>query len=239
MRCLLVDDERLARNNLRALLKAHPELTIVGEASDSQQAEEAIRRFKPDLVFLDIQLNDGNGFDLLERLDPAPRIIFVTAHDRFAVRAFEVNALDYLLKPVDPDRLKKAVERLTRDWQAKTHPPVLHPVTVEDSVLIPAGRSGYFIRVADILAIEAKGNYSIVLTQNGRAHTIFNTLANWEHRLPDATFCRVGRKWILNLRQIRNIEPSGRHVYVEVGSEGHRIELQRAAADRLKQIFSK
>jgi two-component system LytT family response regulator len=91
MRCLLVDDERLARNNLRALLKAHPELTIVGEASDSQQAEEAIRRFKPDLVFLDIQLNDGNGFDLLERLDPAPRIIFVTAHDRFAVRAFEVN----------------------------------------------------------------------------------------------------------------------------------------------------
>lgn len=190
LRAVIVDDERHARAELRTLLGAHPGIEIVGEADSVEAAAAVLAECRPDLVLLDIALGARSGFDLLDSLDHHVRIIFVTAYDSYAVRAFQVRALDYVLKPVHPDRLAEALARV------ESHDPTL---------FFKSGDSGAFVKVADIACILAEGDYSRVVTTAGREHLVLRSLADWERRLPAASFARIHRSAIANLHVVRRV----------------------------------
>jgi two-component system, LytTR family, response regulator len=202
-----VDDERLARRELRHLLEAgHPDaVRVVGEAESVHTAAELVRTMDADLVFLDVQLAGESGLDLLERLDPTVAVIFVTAFDRYAVRAFEVNALDYLLKPVAPDRLSRAVARLERGAAAAVAP-ASPPLGRQDRLFLRCENRMGFVTVGDIVAISADGDYSTVLTVDGHSARLRKPLREWEARLPSATFARIHRSTICNLNLVERVE---------------------------------
>ena len=184
---LLVDDERLARIQLRAQLSRFREVQVVAEADSIPQALDAAREYKPDVVFLDIQMPGHSGFDFLAKVNRNVRVIFVTAYDQFAVRAFEVNALDYLLKPVRFDRLAAAVERLIAPV-----PPLFHPTLarLEDSdyLFVSGGFGARFVKVSTIKYVLAAGSYSEVYTAGGCKCMLLQSIKNWEERLPGARF---------------------------------------------------
>ncbi|MEO6992516.1 MAG: response regulator, partial [Lacunisphaera sp.] len=162
MKALLIDDERLARNELRRLLKAHPEIEIVGEAVNATEALERIAELKPDLLFLDIQMPGDDGFTLLEKIDPPlPQVIFTTAYDEFAVKAFEFNALDYLLKPVDPNRLATAMDKL-RSYAMRSGEGTANRerLGLDDKVFVREGDHCWFVPVKNIRLLESEGNYT-------------------------------------------------------------------------------
>ncbi len=201
LRALLVDDEAAACRNLRALLRMHPEVTITGEAGDAAGARRLIAEHRPDVVFLDIQMPGESGFDLLASIDNPPAIIFVTAFDRYAIRAFEVNALDYLLKPVDPARLAEAVVRIGTRMSVK---PI--PVLPQDRVLLDTGRRRQFVPVEDIGRILAEGEYSTVFLLRGESVMVRRSLKTWLAILPESQFLRIHRHAIVNIDQIQTIE---------------------------------
>jgi two-component system LytT family response regulator len=200
MRAVIIDDEGLARTDLRTLLGAHPEVTVVGEAALLSDARALLRAGAYDLVFLDIQLLGGTGFDLVPEVRPGARIIFVTAHDQFALRAFEANALDYLLKPVRVARLAEALER-HRTPRPPAPPPTLRP---DDVVYVKTGPgAARFVRVADILVINSDDNYSEAILTDGERLFVRQTLACWEQQLPATHFMRVHRRHIVNLANVQ------------------------------------
>jgi two-component system LytT family response regulator len=202
MRALLIDDEVSARRDLRALLGAHPEVTIVGEAALIDEARALLRRDDYDLVFLDIQLLGGNGFDLVPDVRPAARIIFVTAFDHFAFRAFEVNALDYLRKPLRVARLAEALQRLPPSSQPPT-PSSPAPVRPDDLLSVKTGPGATrFVLVSDLVVLTSQDNYSEVRLANGEHFLVRQTLAAWEERLPATHFLRVHRQSIVCLSRI-------------------------------------
>jgi two-component system, LytTR family, response regulator len=194
-RALIVDDERLARAELRTLLAAHPSITVSAEAATLGAASAAMKSQKFDLVFLDIRLGAGTGFDLLASIPPSCRIVFVTAYDAYAVQAFEVNALDYLLKPVHPERLATTICRLGHPAAEPTPPRRLTPDGV---AFLRSGTSASFVKVASIACILADGDYSRVVTTDGRELLILRSLTEWETILPLETFVRVHRSAIAN-----------------------------------------
>ncbi len=210
LRALLVDDEAAARRNLRALLRAHPEITIAGEAADAAEARRRIAEDRPDVVFLDIQMPGESGFDLLASLDDPPAIIFVTAYDRYAIRAFEVNALDYLLKPVDPRRLASALARLPKPDVVESELSAdFEPVrlTVDDRILLDSGCRRHLVAVRGIERIEADGEYSqACLASTGETFMVRRSLKTWMRMLPDALFFRIHRATIINLAFVESIE---------------------------------
>ncbi|UCF19233.1 MAG: response regulator transcription factor [Gemmatimonadota bacterium] len=210
-RVVIVDDERLARSELRTLLAEHPELEVVGEAESVSSAAEVIARENPDAVFLDIQLGAETGFDLLELIGAEPAIIFVTAYERHALRAFEVNALDYLLKPVTPDRLRAALERLSlpRPESAPTG-----PLDYEDRLLLRLDDRLAFLRVDTIKYIAAAGDYSYVYTSEGKRRLVHKPLKEWEARLPANYFLRIHRSTIVNMEHVERLEPWSNYSYL-------------------------
>ncbi|HUR58247.1 MAG TPA: LytTR family DNA-binding domain-containing protein [Opitutaceae bacterium] len=202
---LLIDDEPLAREELRRLLEAHPEIVIVGEAATLPAARQSLQRDDYQVVFLDIQLSGGTGFDLVPDVRGAARIVFVTAYDRFALRAFEVNALDYLLKPVRPDRLASAVQRLLAPVPdapapggpaAESTPPLLRP---DDCVYLKTDTKARMIPLAQISAIFSNENYSDVQLRTGERFLTRRTMKAWEDSLPATHFMRVHRQALVNL----------------------------------------
>jgi two-component system, LytTR family, response regulator len=204
IQALLVDDERLARKDLASLLAEHRDVRVVGEAQDVPSALEAIERLNPDVVFLDIQMPGQSGFDLLEQCDYKGKLVFVTAYDEFALRAFEVNALDYLLKPVSPERLRRAVERMGRE-----RPPEgadAGRLTVEDRLFLNVGNRLRFLRVGGILCIHSAGDYSEVVTTDGQKGLTPKALKEWEQRLPAQAFCRIHRSTIIQMDQVERVE---------------------------------
>jgi len=190
LRALVVDDERHARADLRTLLAAHPAVEVVAEAEDFEAARSALAACRPDLVFLDIALGRRSGFDLLDAIDGHCRVIFVTAFDRYAVRAFEVRALDYLLKPVHPDRLAAALARV------ESQEPVL---------FFKSGDSGAFVRASEIACVLADGDYSRVVTTGGRELVLLRSLSDWERRLSGGCFARIHRSAIANLTAVSRV----------------------------------
>ena len=205
-RALIVDDERLARRELAYLLREHPEIEIVAEAGSVAEAVAAIERTQPDLVFLDIQMPGESGFELFERARLAARVIFVTAHDQFALRAFEVNALDYLMKPVHPARLRQAIERLLgRDSPPARPAPVR--LGFDDSVLVTIDQRPRFIAVASIVCILAEGDYTRLLGVNGAIGLVLKPLKEWEQQLPERHFARIQRSTLINCTQVARFEP--------------------------------
>ncbi|KAF0094981.1 MAG: two-component system LytT family response regulator [Puniceicoccaceae bacterium 5H] len=238
MKALIVDDERLARNQLKRLLEAHPQIEVVGEASNASEARDRIHELNPSLLFLDIQMPEETGFDLLQTLEPpVPRVIFTTAYDEYALRAFEVNALDYLLKPIDPARLAVALERVQTTSRAEAAEPQAHSFTPEDRVFIREGERCWLVEVKRIRLLESEGNYTRVHFDD-EAPLLYRSLTAMEKRLDPQKFFRANRSQLINTDWIQSIEPwfSGNlKVTMQGGAE---IEISRRQAQAFRDVWS-
>ncbi|MES2692370.1 MAG: LytTR family transcriptional regulator DNA-binding domain-containing protein [Verrucomicrobiota bacterium] len=243
MKALLIDDERLARAELRRLLAAFPEIEIAGEAANAPQAREQIAALKPDLILLDVQMPGETGMQLLESLEPpVPYTIFTTAYDEFAVKAFELNALDYLLKPVDPARLASAMERLHAKvagtgGEAAAKPAPRERLFAEDKVFVREGDRCWFVEVKSIRLLESEGNYTRVHFDAAQPQ-LFRSLNAMEERLDPKYFFRANRRQIINLAWIDKIEPwfsGGLLVHLKGGAK---VELSRRQAQEFRDKMS-
>ncbi len=245
LRILIVDDEELARAELRVLLADVAGVEVVGEAGNATEALRRVPRLRPDLLLLDIELPGCDGFELLGRLEmPVPQVIFTTAYDAFAIRAFEVNAVDYLLKPVHPDRLTAAIERAREALQGRGSSPGVEdagrtePVLrEEDRVLVREAERCWFVPVRSIRLLEAEGNHTRVFFDD-RQPRLYRTLRSLEERLPPTLFLRANRSQIVNLACIQAVEPwfSGSLKVVVQG--GVEIEFSRRQSQVLRERWS-
>lgn len=251
-RVLIADDEPLARERLRMLLAERPELEIVGEAEDGAAAVEAILRERPELIFLDIRMPELDGIEVARALAaeaeegaPPPVIVFVTAYDEYALRAFEVNARDYLTKPVDRERLGEALDRAL----AQRSSPALDPSLVAflESLrrerafpvrfLVRDARGGlYFVRADDVEWVEAEENY-VRLHAAGRSHLVRDTMTAFRAKLDPARFVRVHRSAIVNVDRIARVEPYARGEYTLTLADGTKITSSRAHSDDLRRLL--
>jgi two-component system LytT family response regulator len=233
MRIAIVDDERLARAELRRLLKPHGDVTIVGEARNVEEGEALLRKEAIDLLLLDIQMPDGTGFDLLERLDRVPAVVMTTAYDQHALHAFEINALDYLLKPIAPERLAQALER------ARNRPPVEKPQSAValDRVFVRDGERCWLVDVAEIRLFEAEGNYARVHFGANRP-LILKSLQALEARLDPARFFRVSRSAIINLHAVEGVETDVDGGLVVALKGGPSVKVSRRQSRRLRDELS-
>lgn len=231
VRALLIDDERLARRELRRLLEAHPEIEIIGEATNVKEALEQIEANEPDLLLLDIEMPDGTGFDLLAQLDQLPQVIFTTAWGSHALKAFEVNALDYLVKPIDPRRLASALKRAHATPRAQGSHKYIDQVFVRD------GEHCWFLKLSTVPLLESEGNYTRIHVE-GRHPMVNRSLNYLEERLDPEVFFRASRQQIINLTAIAGMEsgPEGRLIArLESGQE---IEMSRRQTQRFKDRMS-
>lgn len=210
-RAIVVDDERLARRELRSLLAVHPEIQLAGEAASVDQAVTLIREAKPDVVFLDIQMPGESGFELLNKVEATFKIIFVTAYDTYAIRAFEVNALDYLLKPINPERLAKAIERLSLGEPSGERR--VGKLDYDDHLFLTTDKRPRFMKVSAIECVCAAGDYTEVFTADGKKSLIHQALKEWEERLPEKYFVRIFRSTIINLEYVDRVEASLNYSY--------------------------
>jgi two-component system LytT family response regulator len=240
MKALIIDDERLARKELTNLLKEHHEIVIIGEAVNADDAFQKIQSLDPDLLFLDIQMPGKTGFDLLEMLDRVPKVIFTTAYDEYALKAFEVNALDYLLKPVQPERLAESIKKLfhTEDEEAITKQPFGdRKLGADDQVFVKDGDKCWFVRLSDVRMFESDGNYIKVYFDifKPMIHKSLNAL---DEKLDDRTFFRASRKHIINLHWVEKIEPWFNGGLMVQLKGGGRIEVSRRQSSKFKEMMS-
>jgi two-component system, LytTR family, response regulator len=237
MNIIIVDDSRLARKELCGLLTEHPHCVIAGEASDVQSAVALINEQQPELLLLDIHLPDGSGFDVLEQCDYTPNVIFTTAYEQHALRAFEVNALDYLLKPVTQERLTTALEKIAQSESVPQHtttPTTLHNQHSPEHVFIREGERCHFVKFRDINRIAVEGNYVRVFFHNQGA-LLPRSLNYVEERLEPNTFFRANRQEIINLNFIARIEPWIGDGLMIVMQDGTEVISSRRQARELKQ----
>ena len=243
LKAVLVDDERLARKRLREMISAHPEIMVVGEADSVQTAAAAVRELQPDVVFLDIEMPPGNGFELLPLLAETPRmpeIVFVTAHESFAVNAFAVSALDYLLKPIHPERLALALQklRMAAAGSQPAPPPAAGILTLRSRISLSDRNKQCMVEVREIAAIEALGAYSRVSLRAQPAVIVLKNISEWERRLPPEAFSRIDRSLILQPRLLRSTERISRdETLVTLDGGGGKFSIGRAAAVRLKRYL--
>lgn len=238
LRVLIVDDARLARRELRTLLAAIPWVECVGEADDVPAAREAILREQPDLVLLDVQMPSGEGFDVLDGLETVPMVVFVTAYDQYAVRAFETNALDYLVKPVEAGRLQAALERGRERLQAPAAPAATDSVRdalgADDQVFLRDGERCWFVALGEIRKVVVDGNYARLWFRDQNA-VLARSLSTLEARLSPALFFRANRNTLVNLRRVRAIEPSLGDGYDLTLDDGSQVEVSRRQARELRE----
>lgn len=237
IRTILVDDERLARQELTGLLQGHSDIDLIGEANNADEAIELIEQLKPDLIFLDIQMPEKTGFELLEELITTPLVIFCTAYDEYALKAFESNALDYLLKPVHGDRLKDALGKVRKQIQERSKQETPDKLNEHQQVFIKDGDKCWFVKVGDIRRIESIGNYARIFFDNHKP-MIHRTLNDLEARLPPEAFFRANRKEIINLRNIEKIEPYFSGGLLTYLNTGERVEISRRQAIRFREIMA-
>jgi two-component system LytT family response regulator len=238
LRTLLIEDEAAVREDLRAKLAAHPEVEVVGEAATMRSARARLAQADYDLVFLDIQLVGGNAFDLVPAVRPGARIIFATAHDEFALRAFEINALDYLLKPVAPARLAEALRRAAAPVveEPEAEPPAGPALRHDDTVYLRSGLGARFAPVADISVITAQDNYSEVRLADGARVFLRKSLKAWECALPATHFMRVHRTQIVNLARVTRYErDSDEHTLLHVGGAPEPVAASRERWSELRE----
>ena len=234
---VIVDDERLARRGLRALLGRHPDIAVVGEAETLRGATEVIRATDADTVFLDVQLGEESGLDLLPDLDPRIAVIFVTAFDKYAVRAFEANALDYLLKPVSAERLAAAVARLA--GRADPAAPRSGSLVGDDFLFIRAGAQMRFVRVSTLVTVVAEGATTVIRLSNGSELSVRKSIGEWEERLPPSMFLRIHRSALINLEFVERVD-DWFHATYQIHMRGVKAPLQvsRRYAMALRQRLS-
>lgn len=244
IRTLLIDDEDLARQEMRHLLGVFPDVRIVDEAADATDALAKIRRHRPDLIFLDISMPGKNGFELLAELEESPRVVFVTAYDEFAVRAFETNALDYLLKPVRPERLEKAIAAVREALRARPEPAAAgnaagqhYPLRPDSLVFIKDGEKCYFVALSDIFLFESEDNY--VRVHFGTEKPLHRkSLHLLTEKLPPELFFRANRQQIINLAYITNIEPFFHGTLRVTLRGGIRVEISVRRAGEFRERLS-
>lgn len=235
LRVLIVDDARLARQELRTLLSALPWVQCVGEADDVPAAREAIAALAPDLVLLDVQMPSGTGFDVLDGLERVPSVVFVTAYDTYAVRAFRANALDYLVKPVEAPRLLEALERARHHAVLDTEPPTVHgTLGAQDQVFVREGERCWFVSIAEIRRLVVDGNYTRLWFRDQNA-LLARSLSALEARLPSDLFFRANRNTLVNLRRIRAVTPSIGDGYDLALDDGSEVEVSRRQARELRE----
>jgi len=235
MKVFIVDDARLARQELRTLLKAWPDCEIAGEAADVASAKEAIDRDRPDVLLLDIHMPGATGFDLLDQLEHVPIVIFTTAYDHHALQAFERNALDYLVKPIVAERLGVALDRARQRLAvADTPPPALTLKGGDDTIFVRDGERCWFVRLADVSGFEVMGNYARAWF-DGQHPLLSRSLGYLEERLDPALFFRASRSHLINLRWVTNIEPSMSDGYLVKLRDGRQVEISRRQAKVLRE----
>lgn len=239
---IIIDDERLARNELKKMLILHPEIEIIGEAANADEGLRLISELNPDLILLDVQMPVKTGFDLLQELEKLPTVIFTTAYDEYAIRAFEVNALDYLLKPIDPKRLSDAVQKFLaideKDMMfSESRSELRLSLSESDQVFVKDGEKCWFVKLAEIRLFESVGNYARVFFGSNKP-LILKSLNSLEERLDPRTFFRANRKHIVNLRMIERVEPFFNGGLLLEIKGGEKIEVSRRQAVRFKEMMS-
>jgi len=238
MKALIVDDERLARTELKRLLNPFKDIKVVGEAVNADDALEKIQELKPELLFLDIQMPGKTGFEMLEELDSVPTVIFTTAYDEYALKAFEYNALDYLLKPIEPKRLEETVNKLVEKKRKKTVRDLDKEILSEsDQVFVKDGERCWFVKLESVRVFESEGNYVRIYFEDKKP-LILRTLNYLDERLDDKTFFRANRKHIVNLKWIASIEPWLNGGLLVKLKDGQKIEVSRRQAIKFKDMLS-
>jgi len=238
MKALIIDDERLARTELKRLLTPFKDIKVVGEAVNADDALEKINELKPELLFLDIQMPGKTGFDMLEELDAVPTVIFVTAYDEYALKAFEYNALDYLLKPIEPKRLEETVNKLIEKKRKKTISELDKDFLSEgDQVFVKDGEKCWFVKLENVRLFESEGNYVRIYFGENKP-LILRTLNYLDERLDDKTFFRANRKHIVNLKWIASIEPWLNGGLLVKLKDGQKVEVSRRQAIKFKDMLS-
>ncbi|MBL7900752.1 MAG: response regulator [Bacteroidia bacterium] len=236
MKAIIIDDERLARQELKNLLSAHKEVEVIAECADANEALAKIKELKPDVIFCDINMPGKSGLELVEEISGVVDVVFVTAYDEHAIKAFEVNAFDYLLKPVHPERLGETIKKLSVKESA-SRPDNNSPLSEKDMVFIKDGEKCWFVRLSDIRLFESEGNYVRVYFETFRP-LILRSLNSLELRLNEKQFFRASRKHIVNMSYIAGVETwfnGGLNVKMKDGKE---IEISRRQAVRLKDMMS-
>lgn len=236
MKAILIDDERLARQELKNLLASHKEIEVIAECADALQAKEKINELKPDIIFCDINMPGKSGLELVEEISATVDVVFVTAYDEHAIKAFELNAFDYLLKPVQAERLAETIKKLSiKETASKLDNNT--PLTEKDMVFIKDGDKCWFVRLSDIRLFESEGNYVRVYFDTFRP-LILRSLNSLETRLNEKQFFRASRKHMINLSYIVSVETwfnGGLNVKLKDGKE---IEISRRQAVKLKDMMS-
>ena len=235
MKAIIVDDERLARNELRSLLSEFPEIDIIEECDGAESAIVAVDQLKPDVVFLDIHMPGKDGFGVLEELDYMPHVIFVTAYDEYAIKAFDVNALDYLLKPIETDRLKSAIEKVKAELSTPVE--VSEKLGLNNQVFVKDGDRCWFVNLSDVPMFESEGNYVRVYFEKNKP-LILKSLNNLAGRLDEDVFFRANRKFIINLNWIDTIENWFNGGLMVKLKNGEQVEISRRQASKFKELKS-
>lgn len=248
---LIVDDEPLARRSIRKFLKPFSEFTVVGECGDGASAVAAIREQQPDLLFLDIQMPEADGFQVISGIgkDAMPVTIFVTAYDRYAIQAFEVHALDYLLKPFSAERFRDALQHAQSALdQGRRHAPnhqlakLLEQLNKRNDyaerIPVPTKGRFLFLNVRDLDWIEAEGNY-LRLHSNGTSHLVRGNMNEMERKLDPARFMRIHRSTIVNLQRVREVQPWFHGYHRVVMNNGQELKLSRHQKDKLRVLLGK
>jgi two-component system LytT family response regulator len=228
---VIVEDSRLARNELKELLKDHPNITIIGEAENVANGYHLIIKTQPQLLFLDINMPDKDGFALLEMLDEIPVVIFTTAYDEYAIKSFEYNAFDYLLKPINKERFAKTIEKLDPLLEEKDDSPLL---SENSQIFIKDGDHCWMVVVKDIILFEIVGNYTRVYFRNHRP-LIYKSLNHIESKLPECLFFRTSRQQIINLKAIKKVSPYFKGTLKLLLSNEKEIEVSRRQSSIFKQ----
>ena len=240
IKAIIIDDERLARNELKKLLHDHSDVEVIDEAANVDEGVEKIELQNPDLIFLDIQMPGKTGFQLLEELERAPHVVFTTAYDEYALKAFEVNALDYLMKPVEPKRLADALMKVRqKDEEEEFSSANIRTGLLgeHDQVFVKDGERCWFVKLSDVRLFESVGNYAKVFFATHKP-LILKSLNSLEERLDDKVFFRANRKHIVNLRMIEKIEPYFNGGLLLELHGGEKVEVSRRQAVKFKEMMS-
>jgi two-component system LytT family response regulator len=239
-KAIIIDDERLARTELKKMLAEFQDIEIIAEAVNAGEGIEKIETLQPDLIFLDIQMPDKTGFELLLELDKAPKVVFTTAYDEFALKAFEFNALDYLLKPIDKKRLSDAIQKLilSEEKEALVQSVVNRNILTEnDQVFVKDGEKCWFVKLSEVRLFESAGNYAKVFFGSNKP-LILKSLNALEERLDDKTFFRANRKHIINMRMIVKVEPYFNNGLMLELQGGDKIEVSRRQSVKFREMMS-
>jgi len=241
IRTVIVEDSRLARNELKELIKTHSEINVVGEAENVDDAFAMINELKPQLIFLDINMPGKDGFELLEMLDDVPITVFTTAFDEYAIKSFEYNALDYLLKPINEKRFSDAVQKIKDKASDVSEQPIpsaaTHQLTEESQIFIKDGEKCWLVKIGEVFLFEIVGNYTRVYFKDCKP-LIYKSLNQVEERLPETVFFRANRQQIINLKYIKSVDNWFNGKLKATMNDGTEIEISRRQSALFKDMLS-